>query len=94
VVIFIGDGGFNPLKLKPVEAIQMTLFLATCAGLIIAWRWPFIGGAIATSAILLFFAVEFAMTGGFPKGVIFLLMLFPCAFFMLSGFLKRRRFAR
>jgi hypothetical protein len=71
LVILIGEGGFNPLKLRPVEAVQMTLFLTTCVGLVIAWRWPFVGGAISTGGVLLFFAVEFAVTGGFPKGLVF-----------------------
>jgi hypothetical protein len=93
VIIFIGEG-FNPLNLKPAEAMQMTLFLASCLGLILAWRWPLIGGAMATSGMLLFFAVEFAMTGRFPKGLVFLLMLFSGAYFLLSGLLKRRLFTR
>ena len=37
-----------------------------CVGLVIAWRWPFIDGAIFTGGILFFFAVEFAVTGSFP----------------------------
>jgi hypothetical protein len=93
LVILIGEG-FNPLKLRPVEAIQMTLFLTTCIGLVIAWRWPFIGGAISTGGILLFFAVEFAVTGSFPKGLVFHLMLLAGLLFLLSGFISRRMAAR
>ncbi len=94
LVIFVGEGGFNPLKLGAVEAIQMTLFLTTCVGLVIAWRWPVVGGAISTGGILLFFAVEFAVTGGFPKGLAFHLMLLPGILFLLSGFIRRRMAAR
>jgi hypothetical protein len=93
LMILIGEG-FNPLKLRPVEAIQMTLFLTTCIGLVIAWRWPLMGGAISTSGILLFFAVEFSVTGGFPKGLFFHLMLLSGLLFLLSGFISRRRAAR
>jgi hypothetical protein len=93
VVTFVGVGGFNPLRLSPVGAIQMTLLWTTCAGLIVAWRWPFLGGAIATGGILLFFAVEFAVTGYFPRGLVFYLMLLPGVFFLFSAAIGRRRSA-
>jgi hypothetical protein len=89
LVTFFGVGGFNPLKLTAVEAIQMLLFLATCLWMTAAWRWELIGGAIATAAIVSFFAVEFVVTGGFPKGLTFLLMLLPGLLFLLSGVMTR-----
>src|SRR6266545_605901 len=58
LVMFMGEGGFNPLKLRAVESVQMTLFVTTCIGLVIAWRWPFVGGAISTGGILLFFLLS------------------------------------
>lgn len=90
LVIFIGEGGFDPLKLRPIEALQMALFLSTCLGMVIAWRWPLSGGAISTIGILLFFAIEFALAGRFPSGPIFHLMLVPGILFLLSAFLQRR----
>jgi len=89
VVIFVGEG-FNPLKLKAVEAIQMTFFLTTCVGMVVAWRWPFLGGAMATAGMLCFFAVEFAVTGGLPKGLVFHLMLLTGLLFLLSALVRRR----
>ena len=53
-----------------------------------AWRWELVGGAIATAAILSFFAVEFVVKGGFPKGLTFLLMLLRVFCFSLSGPIK------
>jgi hypothetical protein len=94
LVVFIGEGGFNPLKLRAVEAVQMTLFLTSCIGLVIAWRWPFVGGAISAGGILLFLAVEFTVTGSFPKGLVFHLILLSGLLFLLSGFISRRRAAR
>ena len=46
----------------------MSLLVAACAGLVIAWRWPLIGEAIFTGGMPLFFAVEAVVTGSFPKG--------------------------
>jgi len=90
--IFIGEG-FNPLQLRPIEAIQMTLLFTTCIGLVIAWRWPLLGGAISTGGMLLFLAVESAVTGRFPPQLVFHLMLLAGILFLLSAFVKRRKSA-
>lgn len=94
LVMFIGEGGFNPFKVRAVEAIQMTLFLTTCIGLVSAWRWPLIGGAISTGGILLFFTVKFAVIGSFPKGLVFPSMLVPGILYLLTEFISRRTAAR
>jgi hypothetical protein len=44
--------------------------------------------------MILFFAVEFAVNGGLPRGFILHLMLLPGVLFLLSGFLSRRVVAR
>jgi len=90
LVIFVGEGGFNPFKLSPLEALQMTLFLTTCFGLVVAWRWQVIGGAISTGGIL-FLAVEFWATGGFSKLTVFYLMLLSGILFVVSGLVSRPR---
>jgi hypothetical protein len=90
LVVFIGGCGFNPVQLRPVEALQMALFLATCMGMVVAWRWPLVGGALSTAGILLFFAVEFAVAGRFPRGPVFHLMLLPGILFLLSACVRRR----
>jgi hypothetical protein len=90
LVTFIGVGGFNPLKLTTVEAVQMSLFFAAGLGMTAGWRWELVGGTIATAAILSFLAVEFAVTSSFPKQLTFQLMLLPGFLFLLSGVMKRR----
>jgi hypothetical protein len=92
LLIFIGEG-FNPLKLTKTEAVQMTFFFTACIGVVVAWRWALIGAAISTAGILLFIAVEFALTGWFPKGLFFYLMLLPGILFLSSAFLRRRMIA-
>jgi hypothetical protein len=93
VVIFVGEG-FNPFNLKAVEAVQMTFFFTACAGLVAAWRWPALGGALAAAGMLCFFAGELAVTGRPPKGLVFYLMLGTGLLFLLSAFVGRRRAAR
>ena len=89
-VIFLGEGGFNPLKLTAVEAIQMTLFLTTCSGLVVAWRWQVIGGALSLGGMILFLAVEFAVRGGLPRGLLLHLMLLPGILFLVDGIIRKR----
>jgi hypothetical protein len=89
VVIYIGEGGFNPLKLSTVEAVQHVFFFTTLAGMILAWRWPLAGGTISIVGILMFFAVEFVVTGRLPHGL-FPLMPLPGILFVLSALIRRR----
>lgn len=90
LLIYVGEGGFNPLKLSAVEAAQKVFFFTILAGMVLACRWEVIGGTIATAGILLFYGTEFAVTGRFPKGWAFRLMLLPGFLFLLSGVIRRR----
>jgi hypothetical protein len=93
LLIYVGEG-FNPLNLTATEALQHALFLTTCVGLVVGWRWPLAGGAMSAGGMLLFFAVEFALTGKFPRGPVFHLMLLTGILFLLSGFISRRKAVR
>jgi hypothetical protein len=88
LVIVVGEGGFNPLALTPVEATQMVLFWACCTGMLVAWRWQLIGGAISLAAMLVFFAVQF-MSAGPPRGPVIYLMLLPGTLFVLGSLIQR-----
>jgi hypothetical protein len=71
VVFFIGEGGFNPLRATRHESLQMLSVMITCAGLVAAWRWELFGGAMAVGGMLLFYALDFAANGHFPRGWVF-----------------------
>jgi hypothetical protein len=90
LAIFIGEGGFNPLKLKGVEPIQMFLFWTSCIGMVVAWRWQLVGGALSLGGMMLFFAVEVAVTGGLPRLPFLYLMLLPGMLFLVDAYLRRR----
>jgi hypothetical protein len=68
----------------------MALFWTACVGMVLAWRWPVIGGALSLGGMILFFTVELAVTGGFPRGLFFYLMPLPGLLFLADGFLRRR----
>jgi hypothetical protein len=91
LLFMIGTGGVNPLKLSTVEAVQMTFWLATCVGLVVAWRWEFLGGLVATAGIALFFGTELAVAGRWPHSWVFDLALLPGVLFLLSATLRRWR---
>lgn len=90
ILIYIGEG-FNPFKLSAVEAVQMIFFWTCCIGMLAAWRWELIGGCIATSAMILFYLTEYALTGAFPHGWAFRLMLVPGILFILGGTIRISR---
>jgi len=71
VVFFIGEGGFNPLRATWHESLQVLSILITCTGLVAAWRWELFGGAMAVGGMLLFYILDFAANGQFPRGWVF-----------------------
>jgi hypothetical protein len=93
LVIFVGEG-FNPLRLKGLEPVQMALFWTACLGMVLAWRWQVVGGALSLGGMILFFAIEMALTGGLPRAPFLYLMLLPGVLFLLNALIGRHRAAR
>ncbi len=58
VVIAVGEGLPNPLKLTAIELVQITNFLAVLSGLVLALRWQGLGGLFTVAGIFLFSIVE------------------------------------
>jgi hypothetical protein len=89
LVVLVGEG-FHPLRLKGLEPVQMALFWTACVGMVLAWRWPVIGGGLSLGGMTLFFVVELAVTGGLPRALFLYLMLLPGILFLVGGFIRRR----
>jgi len=90
-LFFVGEGGINPFKLSVTETVLIIGFFTTCIGMIVAWRRELIGGAMATTGILLFCGTESVVAGRFPKGLIIPLMVLPGLLFLVSGVLRKHR---
>ena len=93
LVIFVGvtlESGFHQFKLKGVDPFQMIFFWTTCLGMVVAWHWPVIGGALSLGGMIHFFAVEFAVRGGLPQGLLLYLMLLLGILFVVDGFIRKR----
>ena len=91
LAIFIGEGGFNPFKLTAQEASMMVCFWGSCIGLGLAWKWEGIGGTISVSFMAIFFALEFAFSGHFPRGWAFEVIAFPGILFLTISLLGHFR---
>ncbi len=85
------EGGLpHAFWVKGVEPTQMAFFWTACMGLVVGWRWPVTGGALALGEMLLLFAAEFAVRGGLPGGPTLYLMLLPGILFLADGLIRQR----
>ena len=91
LAIFVGEGGFNPLRLRPSESVQMALFLTAGAGLLVAWRREGLGGAMTLAALLLFYLNESWLTGRFPRGWAFAVLAVPATLSLIAAVADRTR---
>jgi hypothetical protein len=59
VLLFaIGEGFPNPFTLALLEQLQLVSLLAMLVGILIAWRWEGIGGAMLVVGFVTFLAIE------------------------------------
>ena len=97
VLIFVGEGGFNPLRLTGSEAVLMVLCFTSWLGLLVAWRWELLGAAMTLGGIGLFYLAHYLEAGRWPRGWAFAFIASPAVFFLYCGLRERwarRRFAR
>src|SRR6266699_5025206 len=79
---FVGDSGLNPLKLTLPESMLMLSFCVALVGLMVAWRWEFIGSAVTIAGLLLFYVAHWIFSGHLPRGWAFGVMAIPALVFL------------
>lgn len=88
--MFVGNAvtdGIGPLmNLTIREAVMMIAFLVVFLGLILGWAREKVGGWLTVGGMILFFILDFAFSGTFPRGVFFPLMALPGLMFLLTGY--------
>ena len=84
-LFFIGEGSFNPVTMTARESVLMVFFLLTCMGLVVAWRWEAVGGALAILSMALFYVANWMFSGHYPRGWAFAAMLMPALLFLLCS---------
>jgi hypothetical protein len=83
----LSDGSRGP---NVAEAVGLALFpLGVGVGLVIAWRWEILGGALAIGCLIAFYLWLLIIDGKLPRGPYFLLVAAPGILFMIHRFLSR-----
>lgn len=93
LLMFIGSGleeGFNPAQFAFRDLVGLFFFpFGVGLGMIVAWRWEGLGGAITVGSLLAFYAALGVMDGRFPRGPWFALVAAPGVLFLVCWWLSR-----
>jgi hypothetical protein len=93
LLMFIGSGleeGFNPAQFVFRDLAGLLFFpFGVGLGMIVAWRWEGLGGAITVGSLLAFYAALRLMDGRFPRGPWFALVAAPGVLFLVCWWLSR-----
>jgi len=81
--LFLVGEGLPPITLQSL-CFPFTLMV----GLILAWKWEALGGALALLSVAVFYALEYAGEGTFPQGPFFLIAASPGLPFVISGLFR------
>lgn len=92
LLLFMVGEGFNPLRMKPQEALLCLFFpLGVMAGMILGWWRALAGGVLGCACVVAFYMVHFAQRGRFPHGPWFVVIALPALIFLVAGLWQRHR---
>lgn len=91
ITLFMIGEGFNPARISLPEWALFACFpFAVVAGLIVAWRNEWLGGAIAIGGLLGFYLTHaWFADGHLPTGWAYGIFTSPALFFLLYAMLTR-----
>jgi hypothetical protein len=91
LLMFMIGEHYNPFTMQLRDAIH-TLFMpvGVVVGLALAWRWEWLGGAVATGGMTGWYLFETVKSGRLTTGWYFALILLPGLLFLWSAQLRRR----
>ena len=73
-------------KISFVEWIGLLFFpIGVTVGMLLAWRWETLGGAVTVLSLLAFYGVMYSDRGYFPEGIWFMLFALPALVFLYCG---------
>ena len=91
--MFVGNtvtDGFGPLlKMTIKEYLMMGLFIIVFLGLILGWKREKLGGWLVVSGMVLFYIVDFAFSGTFPRGWFFPMIALPGLLYFAIGYSQK-----
>jgi hypothetical protein len=83
--IFMIGEQFDPFRLQPFELLEFVFFpLGVIGGLMIAWRHEALGGVISLGSFVIFYLLNYAKAGRFPRGWAFFGFSIPAILFLLN----------
>lgn len=89
LLMFIGEGivdGFGGLlALTLRESLMMAAFVVVFLGLLLGWRWEVLGGGLVIGGMAVFYWLDYAFSGTFPRGPYFLIIVIPGLLYLLCG---------
>jgi len=78
VLLNLISGGLpNVANIAPGEWLLWGGFVLSLVGYVLLWKWELIGGIVALGGIVLFYAVNFALSRKFPGGWVIPLFFLP-----------------
>jgi hypothetical protein len=91
LLFFLTGDEFHPDQLTAHEWASLILFpTGVTFGLVVAWRWEALGGAITVASLAAFYLLESFFVHALPTGWVFLALAIPGCLFLLSAALTRR----
>lgn len=87
----LGDGVPSLFHMTVREILMMFSFFALWLGLLLGWKWELLGGLLTLCAVVVFYVLNFFITGTFPGGPFFLILAFPSLLFLYCGWQNRKR---
>jgi len=93
LLIFVGEligGGAGSLELSVWEWIQMIVFAAVWAGLLIGLKLQLLGAILTIGGMVLFYLLNFIFSGSFPRGPWFFVFILPGFIYLRLGIRQQK----
>ena len=90
LLFFLSGEDFHPAQRTAPEWSSLLFFpTGVTFGLVVAWRWEALGGAITLVSLAAFYAAEGLLGHGMPLGSPFVAPIIPALLFLLSATLRQ-----
>jgi hypothetical protein len=91
VLAFLVGEGFDPAKFKATEWLLFLFFpVGISVGMILSWWREGFGGIITVGSLLVFYMVDFAISGSLPRGWALLVFAAPGFLFLVCWYWSRK----
>ena len=77
LIIAIGEGAGGFMEMQASDALMFVAFLVSLIGMLVLWKWEKLGGLLVIGGMLVFYGMNFIISGVFPGGWILPLCYVP-----------------